>query len=121
MKPARKHESKNVLMRFRDGSYWEEWELRFNVGSKKAKPVKFFASRVWRSDNKIALCPFAATSADFANKREAHDYFLEQVAACGGELLDVTAQLAKEVSSTFGHMPPNYSLKRTAASRHGVN
>ena len=114
MKLARKHETLNVLARFRDGQYWEEWELRYNRGSKKQKPVKFFASLRWRSDYNIALCPFSAYSWDFPSEQEARACFAQQIAEHGGELQDITSQLAKEISTKFGHVPHNYSLKRTA-------
>ena len=115
MKLARKHASLNVLARFRNGEYWEEWELRYNRGSKKHKPVKFFANLRWRSDYDAALCPFSAYSWDFPTEQDARASFIEQIAEYGGELHDITTQLAKEIFSRFGHMPHNYSLKRTAA------
>jgi hypothetical protein len=73
MKLARKHRSKSVFVRYLDGSYWEEWDLRFNRGSKKNKPIKFFASRIWRSNYSVNVCPFSATHSDYSSEREAVD------------------------------------------------
>jgi hypothetical protein len=105
MKAPRKHSTKVVFMRFRDGEYWEEWNLRFNCGSKQNNPVKFFAERVWRSDLSIALCPFAATRGDFPDERNASAHFAEQAMACGGEVVELSALLVKQLSDRFGYAP----------------
>ena len=102
MKLSREHESANVLLRFEAGAYWEEWSLRTNRGSKANNPVKFFAERLWRSDNTRALVPFAATRGDFASEKDAQAHFLEQVSACGGEMLPNSARLSKELELRFG-------------------
>jgi hypothetical protein len=60
MNSRREHSSKNVLMSFRDGEYWEAWKLRFDLGNKRHKPVQhnalstpYFAcdDKDWRLDD----------------------------------------------------------------------
>ena len=111
MKLARKHKSKSIFARYLDGAYWEEWHLRFNRGGKKSKPVKFFASRIWRSSYEINACPFCATHFDFADERTALSSLVEQLAAHGGEILDVTPTLARLLSTEFGYVPGSKSCQ----------
>jgi hypothetical protein len=103
MKVARTHYSKKVLIRFRDGEYFEEWSVRFNRGSKLKNPVKFFARECWRSDNSIRLVPFAATSGSYANEKEAMNFFLTEIQAIDGAVLEITSRLRKLIMEKFGH------------------
>lgn len=102
MKFGRDHHSTIVFLRFNGGEYWEEWRLRTNRGNKLNKPVKFFADRLWRSDNTRALVPFAGMDGSYPSERQARERFTEEVCACGGEVVATTVRLLKELSERFG-------------------
>lgn len=101
----REHSSKIVLVRFRDGAYWEEWQLRFNRGSKQNKPVKFFSTRSWRSDVLISLCPYSSFNFDSASEKIAEEKFQIEMLANGGEVFQSTQRTVKELHARFGYEP----------------
>jgi hypothetical protein len=105
MTSQRKHSSKIVLVSFRDGEYWEEWELRFNRGNKKHKPVKFFSTRTWRSDVLTSLCPFSSHSFDCASEKIAEEKFIAEMHLIDGQVFQSTFREVRNLRDRFGYEP----------------
>ena len=103
LRPDRAHSSKTVLIRFRDGEYFEEWIIRFNRGNKMLKPVKFFAHERWRSSNSMRLVPFSATRFDAGSEKDAMRHFVADVGKFGGEVLEITQRWRKLILESFDH------------------
>jgi|CXWL01.1.fsa_nt_gi hypothetical protein len=104
MKNSRTHRVVTVFACFEDGAFWEEWRPRTNRGTKRNKPVKFFADRRWRSDISRMIVPFAGSSGDFENERAALSYFEQQIAQYGGEMVEPTPQLLKDLALRFARV-----------------
>ena len=62
-----------------DGTYWEEWHFRFNVGNKQNRPVKFFAYLTWRSDLSKQICPFRGSRWDYPSIGSAEEDFAGEI------------------------------------------
>lgn len=105
MTSIREHSSKIVLIRFRNGAYWEEWQLRFNLGNKQNKPVKFFSRRTWRSDVSITLCPYSSFNFDSASSKIAEEIFTSSMLENNGEVFQSTTKIVEELQLRFGYEP----------------
>ena len=90
------HSSKTVVVSY-PGDGWEVWKLRFNRGSKRNKPVKFFASREWQSGT--AGPSFSGTHADFPSEREAEAWFAADIAQNGGIVEPSTPEILRRVNA----------------------
>jgi hypothetical protein len=90
------HSTKTVVVSY-SGEEWEVWSLRFNRGSKRNKPVKFFASREWRSGT--AGPSFSGAHTDFPSEKEAEAWFATDIAENGGLVQPATAQLLKRLNA----------------------
>jgi hypothetical protein len=90
------HSTKVVVVNY-SGDEWEVWKLRFNRGSKRNKPVKFFASREWQSGT--AGPSFSGTHTDFASEREAEAWFAADLAEHGGTVRAATPDLLNRVNA----------------------
>ena len=103
MHRLREHTIKRVLVCFEGGGYWEEWQFRFNVGKKQNRPVKFFADRIWRSDQSRCIIPFSGTHWDYESKAHAEEHFSKEAAAHGGTVVNPTKKILNDLKENFGY------------------
>ena len=92
---AHTHSQKKVIVSYAGGTTLELWSLRFNRGTKKNKPVKFFASVEWKSG--AGGVAYAGTHWDFPSEAEAEAWFAAGVAERGGEVTAATTQALKKL------------------------
>ncbi|PXX43044.1 hypothetical protein DFR42_10444 [Undibacterium pigrum] len=111
MASIREHSSKTVLISFRNGTYWEEWQLRFNCGKKQNKPVKFFSTRTWRSDVLITICPYASFNFDSDSMIAAEANFIATMRENEGEVFQSSIKIVKDLESRFGYEPVSATRK----------
>jgi len=101
MDTVRERTSKRIFISFLRETEWVEFELRFNLGSKKQKPLKFQAWRTWRTPNAPEL--FGGTRASFASVREAEAYLAAQFHAGGGVVHPHSPSLVSRLRKTHGY------------------
>ena len=97
----REKSKKRRLVAFANGTSWLEFELKFNVGPKLKRPVKFEANLIWRSSE--APPTFAALRGSFSSVEAAEQYFGEVVAKEGGTVHELTSDLVGKLSREYGY------------------
>lgn len=111
MASIREHSSKIVFISFRNGTYWEEWRLRFNCGQKQNKQVKFFSTRTWRSDVLITLCPYSSSRFDSVSMKDAEEEFIATMRENEGEVFQSSIKIVKDLEARFGYEPVSATRK----------
>jgi hypothetical protein len=101
MNRLREQSQKQIFVSYNDESEWIEFALRFNLGSKKNKPLKFEACRVWRTKGAPSI--FAATRGSFISVNEAESYLTEQLIQSGGRVHNYSADLVARWVASFGY------------------
>lgn len=101
MNQHRKHSQKQIFVSYNEESEWIEFVLRFNLGNKKGKPLKFEASRVWRTTGAPGM--FATTRGSFYSHGEAEAYLTDQLIQSGGHIHQYSADLVARLVGSFGY------------------
>jgi hypothetical protein len=107
MSGARTKSEKRVAVSYLRQKEWEVWVLRFNRGSKKEKPVKFIASREWKTPG--SPCLWAGTRGGFASERAAQEFLETQLASDGGQVHEFNLSVINCLAGA-GYEPSNSRL-----------
>ncbi len=100
MDSARSKSVEQWFVSFSKGARWAELQLRYNIGSKHARPVKFFAHPVWRSDEGFSV---PTVRGSFASAAEALQFLRATLQTDGGKLFASSPQIIAALRRDHGY------------------